>query len=164
MLFQSNLLTLLIILVLFWTLPHFSEHVSHICSKFSRILGILRHIAYLLPLSARKLVYNALVLPHVNNWSSIWSSAPATSIHKLNVLLNKVCRAVLLVRWDQYHTQVLYRELDWLTLDEILKFNRWKIRTFCLDEHHLWTNLIKMNVVGGIFKTLLSPGIAQTPA
>ena len=106
---------------------HFNEHVSHICSKVSRTLGTLRHIGYLLPLSARKLVYKALVLPHFNYCSTIWSSASAASINRLNVLLNKVCRAVLLVKWDQYHAQDLYRNLDWLTIDQLLTFNLWKV-------------------------------------
>ena len=56
-------------------------------------------------------------------------------------MLSKVCRTVLLVKWDQYHTQDLYHDLDWLTRDELLTFNLWKVGFKIVHDSHSLSRL-----------------------
>ena len=90
-------------------------------------MGMLRHTSFFLPLPVRKLVYSALILPHITYCITVWSSTSTASLNKLDVLLNKVCRSVLLVRWNELHTTELYSTLDWLTIKQLISFNLIKI-------------------------------------
>ena len=121
---------------------NFNQHVSQICKKVYSILGMLRHTGYLLPLSARKLIYNTLIPPHFTYCIVILCSTSVNSLHKLDILLNKVCRAILLVKWNDLHIYELYDKLNWLNLNQLVAFNLLKLGHKLVHQSQRLTNIM----------------------
>ena len=113
----------------------FKPHVNNIRLKISKQLGILSHIKHLLSFSIRKQVYSALITPHINYCSSIWSCCSQTEIHNLHILLNRACRSILNVRDKRAHVQPFYDKLGWLTCSQIIKLN------FAIDAYKVLHNI-----------------------
>ena len=58
---EFNFLGILLDEFLSWT-----PHTKKVCSKISRTLGVIKRVRRILPFSALKCLYNALIVPHLN--------------------------------------------------------------------------------------------------
>ena len=111
---------------------NWSEHIQDASNKASRVLNLLRRSMYGCHHTAKKRAYMALVRPHLEYCSPVWSPYQ----HKLNEALEKVqkraARWVCGSRWDRerYQWSKSYsdccEELNWLTLE-----NRRKLLSAC---------------------------------
>ena len=48
------------------------KHVNKIANKCSRITGVLNKLKHVLPLDIKKLLYNSLILSHINYCITVW--------------------------------------------------------------------------------------------
>ena len=59
------------------------DHTLTVKAKMSRYVGILVKLKNLLPLSARKNIFNSFVQSHFNYCSLVWGLGPKSSIEPL---------------------------------------------------------------------------------
>ena len=70
-----------------------SDYVEYVISKVNQRLGLLSSIKHLLPLNARKLFYNSLVLPVFDYADLVWGEK--TLMNDPQVLQNKAAKIIL---------------------------------------------------------------------
>lgn len=86
---------------------HFSQHISAICKKASRLIGVLMRLRKLIPTEAKLQIYKTAILPHLTYCSLVWHFCKATDKKKLERVNERGLRAVF---------------CDWnLTYDDLLK-------------------------------------------
>ena len=90
------------------------SHVSAIISKVSKVIGVLRRLKSLLPLSALVLIYNSLIQPHFDYCSVIkiiWLGGGLGQ--KLQRMQNRAAR---IITGSDYYTRSseILGSLNWL--------------------------------------------------
>ena len=115
--------------------PHLSwtEHVNYMSSNISKRIGVIRRVQYYLPSNTANLLAKAMVFPHFDYCSPVWSNFTTGLHNHLQILQNKLAR-VLLHADIRTPIDKMMEELNWLKLDD-----RWKrqllVVTFkCLKE------------------------------
>ena len=72
------------------------DHVEHVITKVNQRLSLLRRIKHFLPLTARLLFYNNLILPIFDYADVVWGDKNNVSImNDLHVLQNKAAKIIL---------------------------------------------------------------------
>ena len=67
----------------------FDHHVNLILSKISRANGIIMKSRYYLPVNTLKIMYHALVLPHLIYSITVWGSCARTRLSRIQVGQNR---------------------------------------------------------------------------
>ena len=49
-----------------------NNHISKISSKIGRVIGVMSKLKRLIPSHSLKLMYNSLVIPHINYGITLW--------------------------------------------------------------------------------------------
>ena len=98
------------------------NHVNSISSNISKRIGLIRRIKFFLPISTLIKLANALVMPHFDYCSSVWSNCNVQYSNNLQILQNRLAR--VLVSAD-IRTRIidLMNALNWNKLDQ-----RWKLQ------------------------------------
>ncbi len=99
-----------------------STHIDNIVVKMGRAISVIKRCAMYLNNHTMKLVTQALVLPHLDYCSVVWSCASNKDIHKLQLVQNRAARLVL---GCPFRTNVksMHSKLQWLTVDNRLSCN-----------------------------------------
>ena len=97
-----------------------NEHVQHVSSIVSKRISVIRRVKYYLPDDTVNLLAKAMVFPHFDYCSPVWSNFTAHYHNSLQILLNKLAR-VLLCADIRTPIHKMLEELKWVTLDD-----RWK--------------------------------------
>ena len=97
------------------------KHVNKIANKCSRITGVLNKLKYVLPLDIKKLLYNSLILSHINYCITVWG-------YKGSQILRIQKKAVQIITMSSYnsHTEPLFKTLEILKIDDLLKVQELK--------------------------------------
>lgn len=93
-----------------------SAHVDHLCKTISKRIGIIRRIKYFIPQHTIVMLSNALVLPHFDYASTVWTNFSSENHKKLQVLHNSLARTILSA---DIRTPIneLMDTLQWIKLD-----------------------------------------------
>ena len=70
------------------------DHVSYVCTKVSRSVGIISKLRLYLPKETLITLYNAIVMPHLMYCNVAWGNTYKTHIDKLIVLQKKAVRYI----------------------------------------------------------------------
>ena len=81
--------------VIFDPILAWSEHVDYISSVVSKRIGVIRRVKFYLPPATLKLLANALVFPHFDYCSPVWSNCISEFCNSLQILQNKLARVLL---------------------------------------------------------------------
>ena len=97
-------------------------HVQKISNKISRILGIIGRLKKFLPTNILRLMYNSLVLPHLQFGILAWGF----NMGRLEKLQK---RAVRIINCQKYsaHTDPLFKKLSLLKLNNLFRLNVLKL-------------------------------------
>lgn len=71
-----------------------SKHTSHVSSKISKSIGILKKVAPFLNRTTLFMLYNSFVLPYLSYGNIIWGCAASTHISRLFLLQKKALRII----------------------------------------------------------------------
>ena len=96
------------------------EHVSKVCTKVNKRLGLLGRIRSYLTLKAAKCVYNCLVLPVLCYTDTAWVELSVECKSRLQRLQNRTAR--IIVRRDS--TSEALKTLGWPNIETIRKRNK----------------------------------------
>ena len=69
------------------------EHLRNVQKKLAPASGILWKLGNVLPLSCRKIIYDALLQSHINYMVPIWGLAPDSTINNAQILQNRALRS-----------------------------------------------------------------------
>ncbi len=95
----------------------FDEHVDYIIFKSSKKLGILRRSKEYLNNSTRKLLYQSLVLPHLDYCDTVYMCTTEKNLQKLQLIQNSAFRIILEADIDT-NTKDMHKTLNLVTLKQ----------------------------------------------
>lgn len=93
------------------------NHINKISSSVSKRIGLIRRIKFFLPNSTLRMLANALIMPHFDYCSSVWSNCNARSSDSLQILHNRLAR-VLLSADIRTSVNKMMGDLDWVKLSQ----------------------------------------------
>ena len=100
---------------------NFNIQTNNICNKANRALVALKRRAPFLPIDTSALMFNTMVLPHLDYCCTIWGTTSDTNIGKLQKIQNHGMRIIL-----QYHPRThivdMLSNLKWLSIKQRIKF------------------------------------------
>ena len=94
------------------------------------------------------MLYNAIVLPHIDYCCPIWSSAADKHINKIQVLQNHVARLTLRCKVRDKHVSAIYDELKWMTVRQRADYFTLTLIYRCM--HGLAPNYLAQNILHGL--------------
>ena len=93
---------------------NWNSHVQKIANKISRTLGVMNRLKRYLPISAMKLMYDSLILSHlqfgITNWGFEWDLISKLQKRALRIMTNSGYNA---------HTEPLFKQLYLLKVKDI---------------------------------------------
>ncbi len=92
------------------------DHLNKISNKLSRNIGILNNLKHYLPEKAKLLIYNSLILCHLNFGVLLWGD----SCERIFKLQKKAVRILQMKKYNA-HTEPIFKELNLLKIQDILK-------------------------------------------
>ena len=99
----------------------FSDHVKKVRAKLSRSLGMLNRAKNFIPLKSRKLLYNALIQPHLSYGIELWGGSGKNILDVVQKLQNKAIRFVENTSY-RAHTLPLFNKHKILKVNDLYTF------------------------------------------
>ena len=104
----------------------FNIHVNEICNKLSKFKGVFYSLSSLVPRSVLLNLYSAFVYPVLINNIIIWGGLNLTNGRRIQILLNKILRIILNVKYNNYiplmDTTDMYKQLELLKFYDIYRY------------------------------------------
>ena len=103
-------------------------HINKIATKIGRVIGVMSKLKRLVPSHTLKLMYNSLILPHINYGITLWG-------HKSSRLVKLQKKAIRVLSKSKYnaHTEPILKKESLLSIDDIYHLN-------CLKFYHKYVN------------------------
>ena len=98
------------------------KNTEKVSNKCSRIIGILNRLKHTLPQRIQLMLYNSLLLPHINYCLTTWGY----QCHRLQKLQKRAIRIITLSKYND-HTAPLFKKLNLLTIKDILALQELKL-------------------------------------
>ena len=80
----------------------FKTHVSNVCKKASKQVGVISRLRNLIPTKAKVQIYKSAILPHLTYCQSVWHFCRASDSRKVERVQARGLRAVYGSRSDTY--------------------------------------------------------------
>ena len=95
---------------------NWKKHSEKICNKCTKMIGILNRLKYVLPLGIKIMLYNTLILRHINYCIMAWG-------YKGTRLLKIQKKAVRIITLSGYssHSEPLFKQLNMLNIASQLR-------------------------------------------
>ena len=101
---------------------NWKAHISHICSKVSKSIAILRLLKFIFPKEVLKMLYMSLIYSYLNYCNLIWGSAEDGIIQPLFILQKKAIRIITKSHYLE-HTSPIFKSLEILTIFQMFESN-----------------------------------------
>ena len=99
-----------------------NKHIDKIANKISRNIGIINSMKHFLPIGTKTLIYNSLIVSHINYGLMLWGY----SCGRIEKLQKKVVRIISLSKYNA-HTEPILKHLKLLKISDILKLQTLKL-------------------------------------
>ena len=97
---------------------NYGDHVTMICKKISKSVGILYRLSFNTPSHILHKLYYSLIYPYLTYCNIVWGGACATHLHKL-LLLQKCAVRTILNAGFLAHTEPLFEQTEILRIKDI---------------------------------------------
>ena len=94
------------------------QHISYICGKISRGIGLIIKARHYLNKDGLLALYYSFVYPYLMYCNHIWGSIHKTNLKRLAILQNKALRIISYMK-PRSCTEPLYKELNVMKFDNI---------------------------------------------
>ena len=103
---------------------NWKKHTAKISNACSQKIGILNKLKHVLSLEIKTLLYNSLILPHINYCITAWGFQPGR-ILKLQTKIVRIITGTL----SKYnsHSDPIFKRLDFLKVDDLFKLQQLKL-------------------------------------
>ena len=98
-----------------------NSHIQKISSKIARVIGVLNRLKRFLPCNILKLIYSALIQPHLNFGVLLWG----INTKRILKLQKWAMRAITSSKYNA-HADPLFKRLNILKIDDIYKLSALK--------------------------------------
>ena len=112
--------------VLFDEYLSFESHISAICTKLTKSLFCIRRIKNFVNQNTLKMLYFAMIHSHIVYCLNIYSCANTTTLQKIRIKQKEAIRVVCNSPY-RAHTAPLFRQMNILPLDELIKYSSLKL-------------------------------------
>ena len=111
---------------------NWKNNIKKIAIKSSNIIGILNKLKYILPTQIKVLVYNTLLLPHINYCILSWG-------YKCDRITKIQKRAIMLINVSKYnaHTEPIFKQFKLLKVNQLLQMQEYKCYHNSRTTHYL---------------------------
>ena len=101
---------------------NWKKHTEKVSNKCSRIIGILYRLKHTLPQRIKLMMYNSLLLPHINYCLTTWG-------YQCHILQKLQKRAIRIITLSKYidHTAPLFKKLNLLIIKVMLELQELKL-------------------------------------
>ena len=115
---------------------NWNTHIFNITKNITKTLGVMNRLRHYLPQRILQILYNSLILSHLNRNITAWGFAS----HKLCRLQKRALRLITDISYNA-HYQPLFKALGTLTLDDTFKMQCLKFyyNLFKVNCHHFLT-------------------------
>jgi hypothetical protein len=90
---------------------NFSNHISELCKKASRKVGVLTRLRNLIPCSAKLIIYKTSILPYLTYCHIVWHFCKGSDRRKVERVQERALRAVYRTKTYSYETLLEMAEL-----------------------------------------------------
>ena len=100
---------------------NFKPHITFICNKISKAIGIIYRSRDFLPKYILISLYYTLVYPYLNYCILAWGNTFTSHLEPIRILQKKLVRIITFQPYS-CHTSPLFQDLNFLKLDDIYKY------------------------------------------
>ena len=93
---------------------NWNSHINKISGKILNVIGIMSKLKYFVPVRILKIVYNSLILPHLNYGLKCWGY----KLQKISKLQKKAIRIVACKNYTA-HTDPIFKQLHIMKVSDI---------------------------------------------
>ena len=97
------------------------KHTDKISNKCSKITGVLNRLKLLFPQEIKCLLYNSLIVPHINYCITAWGFHR----NRITIIQKKAIRIITASSYIS-HTEPLFKQLNLLKVEDILTLHELK--------------------------------------
>ena len=101
---------------------NWKRHSEKICNKCAKMIGILNRLKYVLPQGIKIMLYNSLILPHINYCIMAWGYKGS---RLLKIQEKKAARIITLSGYST-HSEPLFKQLNMLKIADQLRLQELK--------------------------------------
>ena len=126
---------------------NWSKHVDKVTKVTQRNVSIIKRAKDYLPFSSLKMLYNALVLPHFDYCSSVWSNRYQEQTYKLQKVQKRAAR-IISNKGFETPSRELITNLKWMPIEKRFEFQRVTMMFKCthdLAPSYLQGSLVKVS-------------------
>jgi hypothetical protein len=109
-----------------------SSHINKLVSKLSYKIGLLRKLREIVPQETCHLLYNSLVLPHFDYADTVYDSANATDLDRLQKLQTRAARILTGSNYRRPRKE-MFQSLGWMSLKNRRMLNKSTMMYKCLN-------------------------------
>ena len=113
----------------------FKPHITNLCKKLSRKIGVLKQLKSTLPLRHLRLIYNATIQPQLDYCDVVWGTAGPARISKLFSLQKRALRLISGAHYKDDATPLFLRQ-NMLPLEKSIKLHAAVFVFKTLQCHH----------------------------
>jgi hypothetical protein len=96
------------------------SHISHVSTKISKSIGIIRKSSFFLLKQSLFTLYYSMVYPYLQYCNIVWASTYASNLFRLVVLQKRIVRIMNNSTFDS-HTSMIFKNLRLLKFNDICK-------------------------------------------
>ena len=100
---------------------NWNPHVTNVSNKLVKTVGVLNILKKTLPLNILRIIYNALILPHLNYGILAWGHLAK----RLNLIQKRAVRILTASKYNS-HTEPLFKQTNILKVTDICTLNEIK--------------------------------------
>ena len=100
---------------------NWNPHVTIVSNKLVNTVGVLNILKKTLPLNILRIIYNALILPHLNYGILAWGH----QAKRLNLIQKRAVRILTAIKYNS-HTEPLFTQTNFLKVTDICTLNEIK--------------------------------------
>ena len=144
---------------------NWSKHVDKVTKVTQRNVSVIKRAKDYLPLISLKLLYNALVLPHFDYCSSVWSNRYQEQTSKLKKVQKRAARIILNKSYET-PSKELFDSLKWMPIEKRFEFQRVTMMYKCthnLAPSYLQESLFKVSDVHQHYTRQAEEGLLSVP-
>ena len=171
---QVNNFQLAYLGIIFDNLLKFDKHIDKTCNTISRTIGFIRQIKQYLPRKVLIMLYNGLLLPHIDYGLVIWGISSQCLTSKLQRLQNRYSGLAFFaphtpllrqLNWQSFLQRVdyqfclfMFKVINWLApeyLKELIRFRTPQIPTRYALNSPLYIPKPKTEYIKSLFNTMV---------